>query len=67
MQPNNLPTLLRTAKRGTKVGWKVVGGEVPPETAEQFAQIALAKGVTRSELTRQLVTEFVEREVGKAA
>jgi metal-responsive CopG/Arc/MetJ family transcriptional regulator len=59
MSVNKLPLPPAPAKRGTKVGWKVVGGEVPPKVADDFQQIALREGVSRSELFRRVVTEFV--------
>lgn len=60
MSVNKLPLPPAPAKRGTKLGWKVIGGEVPPKVADEFQQIALREGVSKSELIRQVVTEFVQ-------
>jgi hypothetical protein len=60
MQLKKLPLPPKPAKRGTKTGWVVVGGEVPPETADLFARIAVQRGVSRSELAGQIISRFVE-------
>lgn len=61
MSDNKVALPPAPAKRGTKVGWKVVGGEVPPDVAKEFHLIALREGVSRSELCGRLVTEYVEQ------
>lgn len=63
MSRNNLPPLPKPAKRGAKKGWKLVGGEVPPDVAETFHRIAIAEGTSRSELAGRLITDYVVQKV----
>lgn len=62
-----LPPPPRPAKRGSKVGWRVVGGEVPPEVAEEFEQIALRNGVSRSHLAGEILSSYVAEQSERAA
>lgn len=62
MSIKKLPLPPKPAKRGTKLGWLVVGGEVPPETADLFARIAVMQGISRSELAGRLITDYVEQQ-----
>lgn len=63
MSDNELPpTTLPRAPVGSKRGWPVVSGQVPPDTARRLALLAARRSAHKGDVLREAVEEYLDRQ-----
>lgn len=56
------PQIVRPAPHGSKRGWVLVTGEVPPETKDRLKALADRRPAYVSDLIREAIDALLERE-----
>lgn len=69
MADNNLEdsSTLQPAPRGSKLGWPIVSGQVPPEVEGRLGDLARKRRAYVSDLIREAVEQYLARELERAA
>jgi hypothetical protein len=65
MPDNQIPTIVRPAKPGSKQGWVTVSGEVPPDVGEAWKGLMERRGCFQTDLVREAVELLLMREARK--
>lgn len=62
MADNAYRTIVRPAARGSKKGWVLVSGEIPPAVAERWRAVMIERGVYQTDLVFEAVNMLLRRE-----
>lgn len=61
------PRKVKSAPRGSKKGWRVVSGQVPPDTRDAFDRQLEAREIQETDAVREAVEQWLGLEQQKAA
>jgi len=68
MSDNDIrPFKIRSAPRGSKLGWVFVSGQVPPDLERGLTVLEARLNKRRTDLVHEAVAEYVERRLDPAA
>ncbi len=65
MSQDNLPSIVRPARPGSKTGWMTVSGEIPPELGERWRALMDRRGVFQTTLVHEAVELLLKTEERK--